>query len=297
MKKSRILITGATGFLGSRLAIALIQSGYDVTILKRPDSNIFRLATIIHSCSVEEVDGGLFGRIQTNPPDIILHTATSYGRKGESEQEIIKANLEFPLQLLESASQGSLRTFINTHTSLPADTNLYASSKHRFRERLNSYGQRLEVINVIPEYFFGPGDDHWKFITMIFTEIAKRSPGIPLSSGEQMRDFIYIDDVVSAYNTLADLSGRYSGCFDYPLGSGDSISIRDLVETCGSVSENHHTRFLFGALPSRQADTKMKRCDTSALQALGWTCKTSLREGLEKTWYQIKQDIYKHGSN
>lgn len=296
MRKSRILITGATGFLGSRLVIAMVQSGYDITILKRPGSDISRLAKIISVCRVEEVDGGLFDRILSCPPEIILHTATSYGRKGESEHEIIRANVDFPLQLLEYASHGGLKTFINTHTSLPATTNVYASSKHQFREKLISYDQKLEVINVIPEYFFGPGDDQWKFITMVFSEIAKGSPGIPLSSGEQLRDFIYIDDVVAAYNTLADLSGSYSGCFDYPLGSGESISIRDLVETCGSVSENHHTRFLFGALPSRQADANMKRCDTSALQALGWTCRTSLREGLEKTWYQIKKDIFKHGS-
>jgi CDP-paratose synthetase len=296
MRKSRILITGATGFLGSRLAIALVQLGYDVTILKRPGSDVSRLAKVISDCRVEEVDDGLFERIQSYPPEIILHTATAYGRKGESEQEIIRANIDFPLQLLEWASHAGLKTFINTHTSLPEHTNLYASSKHRFREKLNSYDQGLEVINVIPEYFFGPGDDHWKFITMVFKEIAKKSPSIPLSSGEQLRDFIFIDDVVAAYITLADHSGSHSGCFEYPVGSGDCISIRDLVETCGSVSENHHTEFLFGALPSRQADADMKRCDTSALQALGWTCRTSLREGLDKTWYQIKQDIFKHGS-
>lgn len=291
MRKSRILITGATGFLGSRVAIAMVEAGYEVIVLKRAGSDISRLAEIMEACRVEEVDGGLFERIRSYPPDIIIHTATSYGRKGESDQEIINANVDFPLQLLECASAVGLKTFINTHTSLPANTNLYASSKHRFREILISHDPGLEVINIIPEYFFGPGDDRWKFITMIFTEIAKKSPSIPLSSGEQLRDFIYIDDVVAAYKTLADRSGSHSGCFEYPLGSGESISIRDLVETCGTISGNHHTQFLFGALPSRQADANMKSCDTSALQELGWTCKTSLREGLEKTWNQIKQDI------
>ena len=102
----KILLTGATGYLGSHLARAFVAEGHDVIALKRQTSKLHRLAGIeqqLYFYDVENLD--LAKPFQEQGPiDVVVHTATSYGRAGESASEVFESNAAFPLRLLEMAN-------------------------------------------------------------------------------------------------------------------------------------------------------------------------------------------------
>ena len=97
-----ILLTGATGFLGSHLLKALIKKGYQVVILKRSTSNMWRLKGYENAFKSYDIDKiPLRKAFEENKIDIIIHTACVYGRRGESLTEILQTNLMLGVELLE----------------------------------------------------------------------------------------------------------------------------------------------------------------------------------------------------
>ena len=99
-----ILLTGATGFLGSHLLKALINKGYEVVVLKRSTSNMWRLKGFENTFKSYDIDQvPLQKAFEEQYIDTIIHTACVYGRKGESIQQILKTNLMFGIELLSTA--------------------------------------------------------------------------------------------------------------------------------------------------------------------------------------------------
>jgi len=292
----KILVTGATGFLGSHLVKALLKQGHRVIVLKRSFSDTRRLKEVLSSVAVYDLD-----RSPLSDPfrdhgklDAVLHTATCYGRGGESSSELCEANLAFPLRLLEAACSHGTARFINTDTSLERGINAYALSKKQFSEwgKLAADGGRIRFVNVVLEHFYGPGDDDGKFVTHVIKSCREGVPELKLTKGEQERDFIYIDDVVSAYQLLLEQQGCAEPAWaEYPLGSGETVFIRALVEMISRLTGST-TQLNFGALPYRQNEAMRSVADVGALEGLGWRTTMDLAAGLARTVaYQGLEDI------
>lgn len=281
----RILLTGVTGYLGSHLAIALLDNGCEVVGLKRKSSSLRRIKTILPRLvlhDVEETDmSALFS--QNDKIDAVIHTATSYGRNGESATQVLEANLVFPANLLEAAATSGVGLFMSTDTVLDKMLNPYALSKGQFAEWGQYFSQQKKIrfLNLKLEHFYGPGDDKTKFTTHVINSCLSNVPELKLTLGEQLRDFIYIDDVVAAYLLLLDKCESFDDMFkEFEVGSGDAVTIRQLVETVHRLSAST-TRLNFGALPYRAGEAMFSQADSSALQALGWCCRYSLETGLK----------------
>lgn len=282
----RILLTGATGFLGSHLAKRFLTEGHDVVAFKRGNSSLARLGDIagdiawydlaVHELSLPFQEHGQI--------DAIAHVATSYGRNSEPLSSIFEANTLMPLQLLEVAVQFKIPTFLNTDTVLDPRLNRYALSKRQFAEwgRMVAQMAGLRFVNVRLEHVYGEGDSFSKFTTCLVRQCLQNVPEIPLTRGEQMRDFIYVDDVVDAILLLLERQAELPpGFVELGLGSSCVVSIRtfaELVHTlCPSTS-----RLDFGALPYRKHEIMNSETDTSLLASLGWHPRFSLRDGLQK---------------
>jgi nucleoside-diphosphate-sugar epimerase len=145
--KKIILLTGVTGFLGSYLAKALLSDGHEVVGLKRESSSILRIESIVSEIRLFNIEGLNFdcffqdcGKI-----DVIIHTATCYGRNGESVSEIFAANTEFPLRLLDAGSRAGVEMFFNTDTILDKYLNLYALSKNQFLQWGNYFSKNKHI--------------------------------------------------------------------------------------------------------------------------------------------------------
>lgn len=283
----RILVTGATGYLGSELVKTLIKlpDKFNVSILKRSISNIDRLSSVLPKIQTYDADLiNLDNLFKINKSDVIIHCATDYGRKNSSWSSLVESNLSYPIKLLEGAIKGGAKLFINIDTMLPRHTSNYALSKSHFREWLQVICQEIRVVNIRMEHFYGPGEDDTKFITKIIRALLRGDSNIPLTTGFQKRDFVYIEDVLSGIvNVLKkELLEISPGWIEYELGSGVTITIKELVEKIKLQSGNHSTNLLFGAVPYRQHEAMEVKPNLSALHKLGWSTKYDLVTGIDK---------------
>ena len=288
MRKKKILITGITGFLGSKLAIELVNNGYEVIALKRKSSSLARIECIekdVQLYNIEELDYANVFEAHSEI-DVVIHTATAYGRNNESPWEIFEANTGFPLKLLDAASNANVKKFINTDTILDKYLNLYSLSKNHLLEwgKFYSMKNKIEFINLRLEHFYGSGDDDSKFTSFVINKCIANEDILQLTPGEQKRDFIYIDDVVSAYMTVLEKTNiKKNKWFDeYDVGSGNSVTIKEFVQTVHRLT-NSKIQLNFGALPYRKSEVMISSAEIKGLLDLGWACKYNLEEGLMLT--------------
>ncbi|MBV9576513.1 MAG: NAD(P)-dependent oxidoreductase [Gammaproteobacteria bacterium] len=282
MKK--ILLTGATGFLGSHLLKAIYKK-YHCIILYRNRSSFARINALLPFVTAYNIDKiPLFSIFEQEPFDAIIHCATNYGRKHCDHVDILEANLIFPLKLLGLCEQYNIRTFLNTDTILDKRINDYTLSKQHFREWLNVFAEKMVCVNLALEHFYGPFDDPTKFVSFIIQAFLTEKPRLELTLGEQKRDFIYIGDVIEAFKKIIEISLQKSrGLFNYELGSGQTVSIRELILKIQSIIGNHTTELAFGALPYRSHEIMESKVNLTAITDLGWAPKVSLSEGLLQT--------------
>ena len=167
-----VLLTGATGFLGSHLLTTLLQDGYSVSVLKRSSSDCRRIADKLGNCLTYDIDHTPVDVIfQEQKFGAVIHCATDYGKNVQADQ-VVKSNLIFPLQLLETAISAQCPYFINTDSfftkQLPErfiqSRELYSPeytlSKYQFREwgRLRAIDGQINFINLQMEHIYGPND-------------------------------------------------------------------------------------------------------------------------------------------
>jgi nucleoside-diphosphate-sugar epimerase len=282
-----VLITGATGFLGHHLARTLVRQGYEVTALTRPTSNVSRLQELgvrVLSCAPDAIDGLADELAGT---DAVIHAATCYGRRGESDAEVLRANLLFPVQLFELACRLGVGAFVNLDTCYNTwpirykYLESYTLSKRQFAEwgALRAEARRVRFFNLQLQHPYGPGDTAGKFVPFIVADCLAGKE-IKLTLGDQRKDFTHIDDVMDAILLLLSRAcGLDAGYHHFECGSGKAITVREFVETIhaltGSTSKLH-----FGALPYREGEIMFSQADTARLCELGWAPRRSLREGI-----------------
>ena len=140
------------------------------------------------------------------------------------------------------------------------------------------------------EYFYGPEDDSWKFVTMLFEKFKSNEPYIDFTSGEQKRNFIYITDVVNALINIIDSSCNKDQINYYHIKSSEIITIKELVYLCKKISKNSVTELNFGVVNNRIDEIKDAANDVINLISLqNWYPQTRLIEGLEITWNYINE--------
>jgi len=215
--------------------------------------------------------------------DIIIHTATFYGKNKESVSDMAHANLFSAFELLNKAIENNCGLFINTDTVLERFVNLYALTKSQFRDWLFMRSSEIKVVNMKLEHFYGEGASNTNFITSMIRLLSENKESIDLTKGEQRRNFIYIDDVISAYKTIlnngAHLIDNYT---DIEVCTNETISIRELLSLMKETL-NSSTLLNWGALNYRNKELMESNSDNSELLKLGWSPRYSINEGIKKT--------------
>ena len=276
-----ILITGINGFLGSNLAKALsIQ--YNIIGLEYSLENLFRLSKCNYKLYAAR-DGIPEIMFTEQHIDIVVHTATYYGKNNEDFNQMFNANLFSPFNLLDRSINHGCQLFINTDTVLDRFVSTYALTKRQFQEWLYLRKNEIKVINMQLEHFYGPGASPTNFITFMINGLKNNEPQIDLTLGEQQRDFVYIDDVVNAYLAVIEkqylVSDSYSS---FQVCTNQLISIKELMNLLKDLTKS--TSILnFGAVSYRENELMNSKTDNTALRGLDWKPIYVIRAGLKHT--------------
>ncbi|MDA3882768.1 MAG: NAD-dependent epimerase/dehydratase [Bacteroidales bacterium] len=275
-----ILITGINGYLGSNIAKSL-TANHNIIGLEYSLENLYRL----QGCDfkVYSVENGVPDELfAENTIDTIIHTATFYGRQNEAVKTIANANLFIPFNLLDKAIKNDCKTFINTDTVLDRFVSTYALTKRHFQEWLYLRRNEIKMINMQLEHFYGPGAPETNFITAMIKRLKQNEPVIDLTAGEQQRDFIYIDDVVSAYQTVLNKQPLPKSYSEFQVSTKQLISINELLKTLKELTGSK-SKLNFGAIPYRENELMRSETDNSDLIKLGWKPQFTIQKGLQNT--------------
>jgi CDP-paratose synthetase len=288
MKKPSVLLTGATGFLGSHLLAALIQNDYPTTILIRSKSKTEKInhingkykSYIINNTTLEQI-------FEEQSIDCIIHTACNYGRTNTDISDVVDANLFFALNLLKCGLKYNVKSFINTDTFFnngEALTNYlgdYVLSKKQFVEWIKFKSNKINIVNLKLHHVYGKNDNTSKFIPWFLIQLAENIPEIKLTECLVKRDFIYIDDVVNAYICILNNIDSINGFQEFEVGTGQSISLREFLIELKKIytAENPDsiTVLNFGAIKEQEGQIKEAFSDNSKLSQLGWSPCKSIR--------------------
>jgi CDP-paratose synthetase len=285
----KILLTGASGFLGSSLARSLRIAGHQVALLLRPTSNLARLRGLDAEFDIGRCDSDtdIEAYVVRTEPDCVIHTACSYGRHGESPLQIADSNIRFGLAIMQALLASKVPvTFVNTGTALPPEVSAYAMTKHQFatlgRHLAAQNSIYLRFVNVLLQHMLGPGDNPSNFTMSVIRACRHNEPELMLTAGGQRRDFVYIDDVIDAYTLIVNQHATLDTALDIEVGSGVSPTIREFVETVHRLTRSK-TKLFFGALPYRDNEAMYSRADISRLKTMGWFPKFDLEQAIKTT--------------
>ena len=295
--KKNILLTGATGFLGSHVLAALVQRGYHVIALKRSYSNTQRINNLLNDILIYDVDKIEINKIfSDNPIDIVIHTATEYGNKTKNSLfDIVKTNILFPFNILENSIQKNVRCFINTDTFFSKGNidysylAAYSLSKRHFHDwlKLIQFESSTSVVNMVIHHVYGPGDNPHKFTSSLLHAFLRNDRRIPMTLGEQKRDFIHVHDVVGAYMLLVEKADELPAHVQFDVGSGQATSIKDFALILKKkvelvLSRSVPSTLCFGELPYREGEPMCTLADVTDLRNIGWDPTLSLEQGVEE---------------
>jgi CDP-paratose synthetase len=280
----RIVVTGATGYLGSHLVRALLARGDQVAVLSRDPSRCAagRLAGLQSRlvCTALTAEG-MRSAVGTGA-DAVLHLAASYGRAGESADQLVEANVRLPLSLMLAAGT-RIGAWLSVGSALPAEVSPYALSKQQHAQWLRALppADLAPRVHLPFQQFYGPGDDATKFPMRVVRTLLAGGP-LAATVGTQVRDMLFIDDAVAALVTVLDRAAGTQPWQEFAVGSGEPTTVRSFIEAVHRQT-GERSRLDFGAVPLRPGEPAALVADTTALRNLGWVPRIPLAEGIART--------------
>lgn len=295
----RIFLTGATGFLGSKILRRVLCDGHTAAILVGPESNRRRIEDCLERTTLldgrmEDVDGWR-GALESFQPQIIIHAAwrgvANTDRNDPRQAENIApttrlAALSAELGTAGFVGLGSQAEYgvVNgpiDETAPTRPTTLYGMSKLAARQLCGAIcaqsGMRFSWVRVFSTY--GPGDNNGWLVPYVLSALRNGERPI-LTRCEQKWDYLYGDDAASAIAAVA-VTDRADGVLN--LGSGQAPPLKETVELLRDIAAPG-AALGFGELPFRNDQVMHLQADIERLtKATGWTPRWSLREGLTET--------------
>lgn len=283
----QVIVIGASGFIGQHVVRHLIEGGWQVHGVVRATSDVDELCQAgmqAHACDIEPMEIiRKFGEV-----DAIVHCAAAYGRETTGISSVVETNVLLPLRWLVAAVTVQVKIFIHLDTCFSLSYP-YLRPYTLSKKQMVAWGAEITnssstcFANLQLQHPFGPGDRPGKFIPWVIEQCLQSEQPVKLTEGTQKKDFVYVADVAEAVTCLVDHRNTLeSGLAEFQCGRGDSVTVRQFVETIHRFAESA-AELQFGAISQRANEPEISQADLSALNRLGWSPQTSLEDGLKKT--------------
>ena len=303
--KTRVLVTGGGGFLGSHVVDRLRAEGLDPFVARQADYDL--------------TDAGDAGRLLADArPELVIHLAAEVGGIGANRASPGRywyANLAMGLNVLEASRRAGVGKLVllgtvcayPKHTPVPfreaelwngypEETNAsYGIAKKALLVGAQAYREQygLSTVYLLPVNLYGPRDNFdletSHVIPALVRKMLEGGDEIVLwGDGSPTREFLYVEDCAEAIWLAAQ---RYDGAEPVNVGTGDEISIRELADLIADLTG-------FGGEirwdTSKPNGQPRRRLDVSrAHELFGFRARMPLREGLERTvaWYRANAPV------
>ncbi len=312
MKKHTFLITGSTGFIGSVLLRTLLRRGEKVAIILRKESNVWRISDLLGQVTIHYSDLSSLPKLESIikkvKPTVIYHLATNgaYSYQDNADQ-IIQTNILGTWNLLQACNIVDYELFVNTGSSSEYGFKQFAMRETDITEPASYYAvtkcaqtllcshiarqEKKPIVTLRPFSVYGPFEEPRRLVPTLMMSLLQNKK-MSLVSPTIARDYIYIDDMVSAYLKISKLkmnSGEY-----FNIGTGVQTTIKEIVNKSSRIS-GKEGNFIWEGLDNRKWDTDVWVGDISkAKRLLNWQPKHSLESGITETWKWFEKNYKKY---
>ncbi len=284
----RVLLTGATGFIGSHVARELLHRGHEVHATVRPSSDRRRIRD-------------LEGRLRIHPgemdlvpvePDAAIHLAwyTVPGKylSAPENRDCLEASRRLLARLrCRAVFAGTCFEFDTRLGTLSEESptrpgTLYAECKDALRREVSA---RPASAWVRFFYQYGPWEDERRLVPSVMRAVLRGEPA-NVSPGEQRRDFLHVEDVASAVCAVAEsgLEGAVN------IGSGQAPAVREIVTRIGELG-GRPDLIRLGAVDYYPGEPMLIVADNAKLRSTGWAPRVGLAEGLSGTFDWWRREL------
>ncbi len=298
----KILLTGATGFIGSHVARALVRAGHEIHALVLPDDDLGRIRDILPSLVMTRGDL-LDSSFIFHPSsfDACLHLAWyvvpgKYLAASEN-RDFLRASVAFA----QTMGNTGCRRFVATGTCFEYDTHLgllsessptkpdslYATCKLQLFQELQKLGSETAMDIAWPRFFYqyGPAEDPRRFVPVVINTLLRGEP-FTVPPNEQTRDYLHVADVASAVCAVA--FSRLTGAVN--IGSGKPVTVRQIASRIAEII-GHPELIRVGTQPYAPEDSPRIVADNTRLkEQTGWKPQFTLDQGLRQTidWWKTR---------
>jgi nucleoside-diphosphate-sugar epimerase len=301
---NKVLITGATGFIGSHCLIPLLTRNFEIHAVSSMPHNDASTPVIWHQSNLLDLEK-ISKLIATVKPTHLLHLAwyvTPAKASGAIESfSWVQASLELLKQFhyhggervvfVGSEYEYDLNYGYCSESLTPKNpSTFYGICKSSLCLLFEAYSHKTGLSSAWARFFspYGPNEHIQRLVPTVIRSLLKREPA-RCSHGKQIRDFLYVQDGAEGLVTLLDspISGQIN------IASGQPTTLRTVIAEIARQLDGENL-VLLGAIPPLPSDTPLVVADIRRLNnELGWQPKFSLEAGLEKTiewWKQHLED-------
>jgi nucleoside-diphosphate-sugar epimerase len=305
----RVLVTGASGFIGTRFTERVSRlPNYSVLAIRRGSTPARPFVQTLH---ISELTVAELDRVIAHQEiDLIVHLAAAGVHPSDrNAQTLFSINAIFPSTLVEWAARrkvkgvvliGSSAEYLGDHAGIKVEesapletTKLYGASKAAGGILAMAMSSVLKVPTAYLRLFnvYGPGEAAHRLLPNLVKGLSLEQP-VNLSEGYQVRDFIHVNDVVDAVLTAGTalvnghlMSGIYNVC------TGRGVSVRDFAQLTAQALNATTSSLKFGALPMRPDEIMHLVGDPARFESVcAWRAQISLEAGIKSSVEEIRSN-------
>tara|TARA_Y100000004_G_scaffold156890_1_gene182245 strand:- start:664 stop:1521 length:858 start_codon:yes stop_codon:yes gene_type:complete len=278
---ARCLVTGHKGYIGSKLFKKLNKLGHDVCGIDIASDHISENLDIRWHLFDHEKN---FNHLKFKP-EYIFHLAAkpSVQWSVENPSDSLAHNVLGSSRVLEYAKLvGAKRVIFASSAAANEATSPYGAHKRMTELECKVYSSLYDVDTVSLRYFNVYSEDQeygGSYSTVISAWMEKIRQNAPLridGDGTQSRDFVHVDDIVSANIHCMNHKNKFNGQV-YDVGTGHAHSLNDIKKYFDNIFD-----VIWDVQPPRLGDVKNSRADTSGLDSIGWCAEINLKTGLRR---------------